>query len=113
MAEITNTAADWWKGYAKVVAKAWSDDTYKERLLRDPRAVLAEAGLEVPSSVEIAVVEDSAQKRHLVLPAKPAEGEIREEALAGVAGSHCSSGESPACGTGCVSDTCGSIGGCG
>ena len=88
MAEITKAAAEWRKGYAKVVAKAWSDAAYKERLLRDPRAVLAEAGLEVSSSLEIAVVEDSADKRHLVLPAKPAEGEIDEEVLAGVAAGH-------------------------
>ena len=81
--------ADWQKGYAKVVAQAWSDAAYKERLLRAPRAALTEAGLEVPSSLEIAVVEDSADKRHLVLPAKPAEGEISEEALAGVAGGVC------------------------
>ena len=85
MAKLTNMA-DWRKGYAKVVAQAWSDATYKDRLLRDPRAVLAEAGLEVPSSLELTVVEDSADKRHLVLPAKPAEGEISEEALGGVAG---------------------------
>ena len=89
MAEIINTADEWRKGYAKVVAKAWSDDTYKEGLLRDPRAVLAEAGLEVPSSVELAVVEDSADKRYLVLPPKPKEGEINEETLGDAAGGIC------------------------
>ena len=90
MEKEPNTAAEWQKGYAKMVARAWSDAAYKDRLVRDPRSVLAEAGLEVPSSLEIAVVEDSSDKRHLVLPAKPAEGEIHEEALAGVAaGSYC------------------------
>ena len=81
--------SDWQKGYAQVVAKAWSDDTYKDGLLRDPKSVLAEAGLEVSASIEIAVVEDSADKRHLVLPAKPDEGEIDEESLASVAGGIC------------------------
>jgi hypothetical protein len=76
---------EWGKGYAKVVAQAWSGKAYKERLLRDPGSVLTEAGLAVPSSVEITVVEDSAEKRHLVLPPKPAEEEVTEEALAGVA----------------------------
>ena len=88
MAKLTDMA-DWQKGYAKVVAKAWSDNTYKDGLLRDPRVVLEEAGLEVPSSVELAVVEDSVEKRHLVLPAKPEEGEISEETLDGVAGGWC------------------------
>ena len=97
MAKMTDMA-DWQKGYAKVVAKAWSDDTYKDGLLRDPRAVLTAAGLEVPSSVELAVVEDSAQKRHLVLPAKPAEGEINEEALAGAAAGLCCCCQSQASG---------------
>jgi hypothetical protein len=92
MAERPNVA-EWGKGYAKVVAQAWSDEAYKERLLRDPRSVLTEAGLAVPSSVEITVVEDSAEKRHLVLPPKPAEEEVTEEALAGVAaGGYCDYG---------------------
>ena len=85
MAKMTEMA-EWQKGYAKVVAQAWSDAAYKERLVHDPRSVLTEAGLNVPSSYEIAVVEDSSDRRHLVLPAKPAEGEISEEALASVAG---------------------------
>ena len=90
-------AAEWRKRYAKVIAKTWSDAAYKERLVREPRAVFAEAGLEVPSSLEFAVVEDSADKRHLILPAKPAEGEIDEEALAGVAGGFCCCCGGPAC----------------
>ena len=80
----TATAAEWRKGYAKVMAKAWSAAAYKDKLLREPRSVLAEAGLKMPLSVEITVVEDAADKRHLVLPRKPAEGEIDEEVLAGV-----------------------------
>ena len=96
MAKITDVA-EWQKGYAKVVAQAWSDAVYKDKLLHDPRAVLAEAGLEVPASLEIAVVEDSADKRHLVLPAAPAEGEITEETLVGVAGGFCCCCGGPAC----------------
>ena len=75
-----------------VVAQAWSDAAYKDRLVRDPQSVLAEADLEAPSSVRIAVVEDSADK---VLPRKPAEGEVTEEVLAGVAAAGCN-----ACGVG-------------
>ena len=93
MEKMTDT--EWRKGYAKVVAKAWSDAAYKDGLLRDPRAVLAEAGLEVPASLELAMVEDTADKRHLVLPPKPKDGEINEEALGEAVGGICAN---PYCG---------------
>ena len=72
--------------YAKAVAKAWSDTAYKEQLLNDPRAALASAGIDIPSEVEISVVEDSDSKKHLVLPVPPAEGELAEDRLGAVAG---------------------------
>ena len=93
--EKKSDITEWRKGYAKVVAQAWSDETYKDGLLRDPRAVLAEAGLEVPASFELTVVEDSADKRHLVLPRKPEEGEINEEVLTSAAGGLCGCGGGP------------------
>jgi len=62
--------------YGKAVARAWSDAAYKDQLLNDPRAALAIAGVDIPSNIEISVVEDSADRKHLVLPAPPAEGEI-------------------------------------
>ncbi len=65
--------------------------------MHDPRATLAEAGLDVSATVEIAVVEDSAEKRHLVLPPKPADGEISEDALVGVAAGNCSGSSSCCC----------------
>ena len=71
--------------YGKAVAKAWSDAAYKDQLLNDPRAALAIAGVDIPSNIEISVVEDSAAKKHLVLPAPPAEGEIADDQLATVA----------------------------
>ena len=72
--------------YAKVIAKAWSDDEFKGRLLADPGAALAEMDVEVPAGVEVKVVEDSESVRHLVLPPAPGEGELSDEALEKVAG---------------------------
>lgn len=44
---------------------------YRSRVVREPRAVLAEFGLELPASVEIRVWDSSAEMRYLVLPMRP------------------------------------------
>ena len=44
---------------------------YRSRVVREPRAVLAEFGLELPESVEILVWDSSAEMRYLVLPMRP------------------------------------------
>ncbi len=72
--------------FSKVVAQAWSDPDYKARLIADPRAALEEAGVILDDDADIQVVEDTAQVRHIVLPAPPAEGELSEDALEQVAG---------------------------
>ncbi len=43
------------KKYAKLIAKAWSDEAFKERLLTDSRAVLEAEGISVPPGVDIKV----------------------------------------------------------
>jgi len=59
MAEQQNEQAKQW---AKVVAKAWADEDYKQRLMDDPASMLAEEGIEMPEGLEIKVVE--ATDRH-------------------------------------------------
>jgi nitrile hydratase len=56
---------------------------YRSRMVREPRAVLAEMGCQVPDGVEIRVWDSSAETRYLVLPQQP-EGttELSEESLA-------------------------------
>lgn len=58
-------------GWRSIVARAWSDEDFKQRLVDDPNAVLTEEGLPVPQGVNFVVVENEAQRVHLVLPAKP------------------------------------------
>jgi len=53
----------------KVIATAWMDPEFKSRLLTNPRAVLAEVGLTPPPQLEIRVVENTAQKSYITLPA--------------------------------------------
>jgi nitrile hydratase len=66
------------KQWAKIVAKAWADEDYKQRLLDDPKAVLAAEGIELPD-IDIKVVEATEKQAWMVLPPKPADGEIEQE----------------------------------
>jgi nitrile hydratase len=44
---------------------------YRSRMVREPRAVLAEFGLVLPAGVEIAVWDTTAETRYIVLPVRP------------------------------------------
>ena len=62
----------WYKSFA-----------YRARIVREPRAVLAEFGLEVADEVEVRVWDSSSEVRYLVLPMRPAGAEgLDEDALA-------------------------------
>jgi nitrile hydratase subunit alpha len=54
---------------------------YRSRMVAQPRAVLAEMGLELPDDVRIRVWDSSAEARYLVIPERPpaTEGMIAEE----------------------------------
>lgn len=58
---------------------------YRSRMVREPRAVLAEFGLSIPESVRIRVHDSTADMRYLVLPMRPAGTEgWSEERLASI-----------------------------
>jgi len=59
---------------ATLIAKCWTDTDFKERFIRDPKTLIAEAVLDTPADVEIVVVQDTPRKRHIVLPAPPSGG---------------------------------------
>lgn len=79
------------------MAKAWSDENFKQRLISEPAAVLEEYGIEAPPGVQWKVVEDTAEVRHLVLPPSPA-GELIDEELTCSIGLDSYSGFSGRCG---------------
>ena len=58
----------WYKSFA-----------YRARMVREPRAVLAELGTTLPDDVELAVWDSSAEIRYLVLPLRPAGTEALSE----------------------------------
>jgi Nitrile hydratase, alpha chain len=72
--------------YGRLFADVWADDSFRQRLLADPKMVLAERGRAVPEGVEIRVVENTDRIAHLVLPPSPTEGELSEEQFDQVAG---------------------------
>ncbi len=52
---------------------AWyKSPAYRSRVVREPRAVLRELGLDLPPEVEIRVWDSSSEVRYLVLPERPA-----------------------------------------
>jgi nitrile hydratase len=59
----------WYKSFA-----------YRSRVVREPRAVLAEMGCEVDDDIEIRVWDSSAEVRYLVLPVRPSGTESMDEA---------------------------------
>ncbi|OEU65344.1 MAG: hypothetical protein BA863_15685 [Desulfovibrio sp. S3730MH75] len=59
------------KQWAKIVAKAWADEDYKQRLLANPANVIKDEGMEIPEGVEIKCVEATETQTWIVLPPKP------------------------------------------
>ena len=58
---------------------------YRSRVVVDPRGVLKEFGLELPTDVEVRVLDSTADMRYLVIPVRPAGTEaMSEEELAGL-----------------------------
>ena len=63
----------------------YKSEAYRARVVRDPRGVLAEFGLELPAATRIAVWDASAETRYLVLPRRPSgTASLSEEELAGL-----------------------------
>ena len=61
----------------------YKSEAYRSRVVRDPRSVLREFGLELDDAVEVTVWDASAESRYMVLPARPAgTQDLDEQALA-------------------------------
>jgi len=59
---------------AMATARAWKDANYKQRLLDDPKAVLAAEGLELDADINVVVLEDTDTVKYVNL----SRGEIGE-----------------------------------
>ena len=64
----------------------YKNPPYRARMVREPRVLLREMGLDLPESVELRVWDSSAEIRYMVLPERPTGTEgLSEEALAALA----------------------------
>ncbi|NIK78620.1 hypothetical protein FHS15_003766 [Paenibacillus castaneae] len=64
----------------KIIKKAWEDAEFKKQLLANPKAAVKEAfGIEVPDTIEVEVVEESANKFYFVLPQQPSKLKVTDE----------------------------------
>lgn len=70
----------------ELINRAWKDEAFKNRLLKDPKAVLKEMGHNVPDSLQIEFHENSAAKVHVVIPANPADARLSDAELDNVSG---------------------------
>jgi hypothetical protein len=73
------------KQWGQLVARTWSDEAFKQRLLAAPAPTLAKQGIAVPAGVEVRVHESTPTLVHLTLPPRPGE-ELSDEQLDAVAG---------------------------
>ncbi|MGH6671544.1 MAG: NHLP leader peptide family RiPP precursor [Xanthobacteraceae bacterium] len=79
---------------ARIIAKAWKDPNYKQRLLANPKGVLQQEvasidpSVVLPSSLQVQVHQESPDVYHLVLPRNPQDislGELLGDNLEAVA----------------------------
>jgi nitrile hydratase len=61
----------------------YKDPQYRSRIVREPRVVLREMGLDLPDAVEIRIWDSSAEVRYMILPQQPNDsmGKSEEELL--------------------------------
>ena len=68
-------------------AACWKDDALKARFMSDPKAVLAERGIDVPDNMNVNVVENSDNTVHITMPMAPeGHAELSDEELSHAAG---------------------------
>ena len=70
------------KLWSQIVKRAWKDEVFKQRLLKDPKKVAKdEYHIDIPSDKQIMIVEASLDTQILRLPLKPASDEMSSEEL--------------------------------
>jgi hypothetical protein len=72
------------KKISQLIAKCWSDDGFKQKLLADTHATLKSEGMDVPAGMTVKAIENSDKLVHLVIPPTPAD--LSDDDLDKVAG---------------------------
>jgi hypothetical protein len=66
--------------FATLLAACLKDDAFKARFIADPKAVLAEHGVDVPETVAVKVVANTSDCVYITIPARPAGSEELSDA---------------------------------
>ncbi|MEM0995959.1 MAG: hypothetical protein AAGN35_02720 [Bacteroidota bacterium] len=67
------------KIYSQLIGRVWADREYEELLKSNPRAALAQMGLEFPADREIVVKQNDSQNVYFALDAQPVSAAARLE----------------------------------
>jgi hypothetical protein len=70
----------------KIIARTRQNESFKQELLRNPKAALTKEGIHIPEGVEITVFEETPTSLVLVLPMTPNRQELAESELEAVSG---------------------------
>ena len=70
---------------ASLFAACWKDEALKARFMSDPKAVLAEYGMDVPDGMDVKVVENADDCVHITMPASRS-GDLSDDELEKAAG---------------------------
>jgi hypothetical protein len=81
MSPLAEVEGGWNRVRDTVVARAWTDEAFKARLLANPASVLRAFGVEVPPGVAVTAAENTSSTFHLVLPERPADEDVTSELL--------------------------------
>ncbi len=60
------------KAYGRIVAQAWEDESFKQRLLTAPKSTLQAEGLSFPEGAEVHAAETNDRLFYIPIPQKPA-----------------------------------------
>jgi hypothetical protein len=58
---------------AKIIAHAWKNQNFKNKLLKDPQSAFREFGFNLPQNYKIQVIEEKENQYTLILPQCPTE----------------------------------------
>ena len=71
---------------AKIIAHAWKNEEFKNKLLKNPKEALKEFGFELEGDIDVSTLQENANQFYFILPASPSEAsklsEIELESIA-------------------------------
>ena len=70
----------------KIIARTRQNESFKQELLRNPKAALTKEGIHIPEGVEVTVFEETSTSLALVLPMNSYPQELAESELESISG---------------------------